>query len=78
MHEVLKDRPIYYPDYIGGHCLIPNTKILRSVYPSKLFEFIIESNEKREREVQQESFSRDTERVKNIAHSYINVEYYEE
>lgn len=27
IHEVLGDRPIYYPSYIGGHCLIPNTKI---------------------------------------------------
>ena len=57
VHKVLKDRPIYYPDHIGGHCPIPSTEILRSVYPAKLFEFIIKSNEKREKEVQQESSS---------------------
>ena len=49
VHEILKDRPIYYPDFIGGHCLIPDTEILRSVYPPKLFEFIIESNKKRKK-----------------------------
>ncbi|HDI02130.1 MAG TPA: GDP-mannose dehydrogenase, partial [Ignisphaera sp.] len=25
VHQVLRDRPVYYPDHIGGHCLIPNT-----------------------------------------------------
>ena len=51
VHEVLGDRPIYFPGYIGGHCLIPNTKILNKVHPSKLFDFMLESNEKRLKEL---------------------------
>jgi hypothetical protein len=31
VHEVLDDRPILYPDYIGGHCLIPNTRLLNTM-----------------------------------------------
>ncbi len=31
VHEVLRDRPVYYPGVIGGHCLIPNTKLLLQV-----------------------------------------------
>jgi len=47
VHDVLKDRPVYYSDYIEGHCLIPNTKILKSAHPSKVSDFIIGSNEAR-------------------------------
>ena len=77
VHEVLRDRPVYYPDYIGGHCLIPNTEILRSVFPSKLFDFIIESNEKRREEIRRNDVREEIEKVKNVALRLTNVEYYE-
>ncbi|MEM1526078.1 MAG: GDP-mannose dehydrogenase [Ignisphaera sp.] len=76
VHEVLKDRPIYFPGYIGGHCLIPNTKILLGQYPSKLFEFILESNEKRLEELKDEKIKSDVDRLKNIVMKYVNAEYY--
>jgi len=38
-------RPVYYPGKIGGHCVIPNAKILKEVYPSKFMEALLESNE---------------------------------
>lgn len=76
VHEFLRDRPIYYPDYIGGHCLIPNTKILNKVYSSKLFEFVLESNELRLKELNCEDVKKDIERVKNIALRFMNKEYY--
>ena len=77
VHEVLRDRPVYYPDYIGGHCLIPNTEILRSVFPSKLFDFIIESNKKRKEEIRQKDVCEEIKKVKNVALRLTNVEYYE-
>jgi UDP-N-acetyl-D-mannosaminuronate dehydrogenase len=77
VHEVLKDRPIYFPGYIGGHCLIPNTKILSSQYPSKLFEFVLESNERRLKELEDEDIRREVEYLKKIAMKYMNVDYYE-
>lgn len=77
VHEVLKDRPIYFPGHIGGHCLIPNTKILMERYPSKLFEFVIESNNKRLNELRDENIKADVEHIKEIIMKYINLEYYE-
>lgn len=76
VHEILGDRPIYYPDYIGGHCLIPNTKILRDTYPSKLFEFVLESNELRLKELDYDNIREEIEKVKKIALRLINKEYY--
>jgi len=64
VHEVLKDRPIYYPDVIGGHCLIPNTTLLLSSYPTEVAELILNSNLKREEEIEDENIRRDVERLK--------------
>jgi hypothetical protein len=30
VHEILHDRLVFYLDYIGGHCSIPNTGLLGS------------------------------------------------
>ncbi|RLG89182.1 MAG: GDP-mannose dehydrogenase [Thermoprotei archaeon] len=75
-HKVLRDRPIYYPDYIGGHCLIPNAKILLKKYRSKFIEAILESNEYRKEEKQKENILREIEIMKRIAEEFINKDYY--
>lgn len=38
------------PDPIGGHCIIPCTEILSGQFPSKAFDFILESNRKKKQE----------------------------
>lgn len=43
-------RPRMRPDPIGGHCILPCTEILSKQFPSKIFDFVLESNEKRLRE----------------------------
>lgn len=66
-HEVLKDRPVYYPGAMGGHCLIPNTLLLRDFHPS--FRFlggILDSNAQRERELEDESVREDVERIRRV------------
>jgi len=41
----------YFPGIIGGHCVMPNIKILRGIFPSELLKAIQSSNEqKTERE----------------------------
>jgi len=47
-------RPVFYPGVIRGHCVIPNIKLLESVYPSPFIDAILESNEKRRKEIQAE------------------------
>lgn len=77
VHEVLKDRPVFYPGVIGGHCLIPNTRILKSVYFSKFLDAILESNEKRKRELLDPEVRSEVEALKEIAYKYINRKYFE-
>ncbi len=78
VHEVLRDRPVLYPGVIGGHCLIPNTMILRSKYASKMLDAILESNERRQAEIDDPSVKSDIERVKAIAARYLNKDYFGE
>lgn len=66
VHNVLGDRPIYYPDAIGGHCLIPNTRIMLETYRSKILEFILESNKARYTEINDEKVRSDIDRVAGI------------
>ncbi len=77
VHEVLRDRPVYYPGVIGGHCLIPNTRILRSLYPSKLLDFILESNELRTREVLDPRVEEGVTAVQRVAEKLIVRDYFE-
>ena len=44
-------RPIFYPGVIEGHCVIPNAKLLNEIFPSAFVRAILQSNEKRKKEV---------------------------
>jgi UDP-N-acetyl-D-mannosaminuronate dehydrogenase len=37
----------YFPGFIGGHCVVPNLKLLLRLAPSALFEAVLTSNEQR-------------------------------
>lgn len=45
-------RPLMFPGFIGGHCLIPNIMILRQDVKSDFLEDILKSNEKRKKELE--------------------------
>ena len=55
-----------YPDVIGGHCLIPNIKLLLQSYDSPLLQYMLESNEKRKVEVQDPDVAKEIEAVKKM------------
>jgi len=76
VHQILWDRPIYFPGYISGHCLISNTKILNSIYPSKLFDFVLESNNKRAKEILKEDIRNDIKKMERLAMKHTNLDYY--
>ena len=40
----------YYPGFIGGHCVIPNIKLLKQIYESELLNAVLSSNNKRAEE----------------------------
>jgi len=50
-HRVRLDRPIMFPGVIGGHCLIPNVKLLLTAYESKFLRLILDSNDERAEEI---------------------------
>jgi UDP-N-acetyl-D-mannosaminuronate dehydrogenase len=45
-------RPVMYPGFIGGHCLIPNIMILKKDVKSDFLDDILKSNEKRKKELE--------------------------
>ncbi len=45
----------YFPGFIGGHCVIPNIKILLDLAPSAMLEAILDSNERRANEIESEN-----------------------
>jgi UDP-N-acetyl-D-mannosaminuronate dehydrogenase len=77
VHEVLGDRPVFYPGYIGGHCLIPNTKLLDMVDSGSLWSFVPKSNEKRLEELRDEKAKREIETLKKIASKLLPAWYFE-
>ncbi len=61
--ETTGDRPVMYPGFIGGHCLIPNCLLLKEVWESKFIDAILESNEKRRFELEKSGeLHRDSEK----------------
>jgi len=76
VHEVLGDRPVFYPDYIGGHCLIPSTKLLDTIDPGSVWRFVIESNERRVEELKDEKVRREVEELKRIASKLLPTWYF--
>jgi len=66
-HRLRLDRPIMFPGFIGGHCLIPNTELLLNVYDSEFLRLILKSNEKRKREIKDQNVSEEVEKVRKRA-----------
>lgn len=64
IHRARFNKPLHYPDVIGGHCLIPNAELLLKSYDSMFLRLILESNEKRKEEIQDEEVRRETEKVR--------------
>ena len=77
VQDVLRDRPVYYPDCISGHCLIPNTQILDKVDPNSIWRFVLKSNRKREEELKDEELRKEVEAVKKVSKKLAPAWYYE-
>ncbi|MEM0057358.1 MAG: GDP-mannose dehydrogenase [Candidatus Bathyarchaeia archaeon] len=64
IHRVHFNKPLHYPGVIGGHCLIPNTELLLKVYDSEFLRLILKSNERRKKEIEDESIKNEIEKIK--------------
>jgi len=67
IHRRRFNKPLHFPGVIGGHCLIPNTELLLSVYDSEFLRLILESNEKRKQEMKDSAVSEEVEKVRKRA-----------
>ncbi len=63
-HLIRYDRPIMFPDVIGGHCLIPNTELLLKNYDSEFLRLILKSNERRKEEIKNEGVRSEVEKIR--------------
>jgi UDP-N-acetyl-D-mannosaminuronate dehydrogenase len=64
-HRVRLDRPIMFPGFIGGHCLIPNTELLLQSYDSEFLKLILRSNQKRKEELKDKTVEKEAEKIAN-------------
>jgi len=62
-HRQRFDRPVMFPGFIGGHCLIPNTELLLKTYDSDMLRLILASNEKRKEEMKNPDIKAEAEKV---------------
>jgi len=66
-HRVRLDRPIMFPGFIGGHCLIPNTELLLQSYDSEFLRLILKSNQKRKEEIKDKTIQKEAAKIANRA-----------
>ena len=66
-HRLRLDRPVMFPGFIGGHCLLPNTELLLNSYDSEFLRLILTSNEKRKEEIKDKSVQKEVEKVSKRA-----------
>jgi UDP-N-acetyl-D-mannosaminuronate dehydrogenase len=62
-HRVRLDRPIMFPGFIGGHCLIPNTELLLQSFDSEFLKLILKSNQKRKEELKDKMVQKEAEKI---------------
>jgi UDP-N-acetyl-D-mannosaminuronate dehydrogenase len=67
-HRQRHDRPVMFPDVIGGHCLLPNTKLMLEELEPEMLKFILESNAAQIEEIEDPKVAAVTQKiVKRVA-----------
>ena len=54
IRRVRFNKPLHYPDVIGGHFTISNTELLLKSYDFEFLQLILGSNEERKKEIKDE------------------------
>jgi UDP-N-acetyl-D-mannosaminuronate dehydrogenase len=62
-HRLRHDRPVMFPGVIGGHCLLPNSKLMLEKYEPEMLNLILESNEMRKAELKDVDIATETQEV---------------
>jgi UDP-N-acetyl-D-mannosaminuronate dehydrogenase len=62
-HRLRNDRPVMFPGVIGGHCLLPNSKLMLEEFEPEMLKLILESNEKQIDEMKDPKIAAENEKV---------------
>ncbi len=62
-HRIRHDRPVMFPDVIGGHCLLPNSKLMLEELEPEMLKLIMDSNAMRIEEMKDPEISNETKKV---------------
>jgi UDP-N-acetyl-D-mannosaminuronate dehydrogenase len=62
-HRQRHDRPVMFPDAIGGHCLLPNSKLLLEDLEPEMLKFITESNQTQIKEMKDPQVAAESKKV---------------
>ena len=62
-HRQRHDRPVMFPDVIGGHCLVPNSKLMLEELEPEMLDFILESNAAQIEEIKDPKVAAETQKV---------------
>lgn len=62
-HRIRHDRPVMFPDVIGGHCLLPNSKLLLEEFETDMLKMIMDSNSQRIEEMKDAKIAADTKKT---------------
>ncbi len=66
-HRRRFDRPVMFPGFISGHCVIPNVELLLESYDSDFLRLVLESNQKRKKEINDRTVWKELEKVRRRA-----------
>ena len=67
IRRVRFNKPLHYPDVIGGHFMISNTELLLKSYDSEFLQLILWSKEERKKEIKDEIIYAEVEKVRERA-----------
>jgi UDP-N-acetyl-D-mannosaminuronate dehydrogenase len=62
-HRLRHDRPVMFPGVIGGHCLLPNSKLMLGELEPEMLRLILESNEKQIEQMKKPKVAAEAEKV---------------
>ena len=62
-HRQRHDRPVMFPDVIGGHCLIPNSKLMLEEFEPEMLKLMLESNALQIEEIKDPKVAAETHKV---------------
>ena len=71
-YEPNKNKPIWFPSVINGHCIMQNINLLLQSYPSGFLEFIKESNELRKEEIKDDKVLADINAITKLRNEWKN------